>query len=140
MQRVFADIFYWIALIHRKDASNKAVLDWSRTTAGAYTISTTEEVLTEVLAFCSADQGLRTEAARIVRSILAAHTVLVVPQSHESFLEGLALYEARPDKGYSLTDCVSMQAMRREGLTEVLTNDGHFEQEGYRALFRERPR
>ena len=43
---------------------------------------------------------------------------------------------ARPDKGYSLTDCISMQTMRREGLTEILTNDRHFEQEGFRALFR----
>jgi uncharacterized protein len=136
VQRVFADSFYWIALIHRKDASNEAVLDWSRTTAGAYTIYTTEEVLTEVLAFCSSDEGLRTEAARIVRSILEARTVRVVPQSYESFLDGLALYEAKPDKGYSLTGCVSMQAMRREGLTHVLTNDRHFEQEGFRALFR----
>jgi predicted nucleic acid-binding protein len=38
--------------------------------------------------------------------------------------------------GYSLTDCISMQTMRREALTEVLTNDRHFEQEGFRALFR----
>ncbi|MGA2579262.1 MAG: hypothetical protein ABSH24_24895 [Bryobacteraceae bacterium] len=49
----------------------------------------------------------------------------------------MALYEARPDKGYSLTDCISMQTMRKERLTEVLTNDGHFEQEGFRALFRD---
>jgi predicted nucleic acid-binding protein len=28
-----------------------------------------------------------------------------------------------------------MQTMRREGLTEVLTNDRNFEQEGFRALF-----
>jgi len=30
-----------------------------------------------------------------------------------------------------------MQTMRREGLTDVLTNDRHFEQEGFRALFRD---
>jgi hypothetical protein len=29
-----------------------------------------------------------------------------------------------------------MRTMKREGLTEVLTNDRHFEQEGFRALFR----
>jgi predicted nucleic acid-binding protein len=29
-----------------------------------------------------------------------------------------------------------MQTMKREGLTDVLTNDLHFEQEGFRALFR----
>jgi predicted nucleic acid-binding protein len=59
-----------------------------------------------------------------------------VPQSRASFLSGLQLYRARPDKGYSLTDCVSMQTMRREGLTEVLTNDRHFEQEGFHTLLR----
>ena len=63
--------------------------------------------------------------------------VRVIPQSHASFIAGFELYRARPDKGYSLTDCISMQTMRREGLTEVLTNDRHFEQEGFRALFRD---
>jgi predicted nucleic acid-binding protein len=30
-----------------------------------------------------------------------------------------------------------MQTMRRQGIAEALTNDRHFEQEGFRALFRE---
>jgi hypothetical protein len=34
------------------------------------------------------------------------------------FLDALTLYNARPDKGYSLTDCISMQTMRREGIIE----------------------
>ncbi|MBL8230396.1 MAG: hypothetical protein JNL98_18040 [Bryobacterales bacterium] len=46
------------------------------------------------------------------------------------------MYGDRPDKGYSLTDCISIQTMRREGLTGALTNDRYFEQEGFRALFR----
>ncbi len=37
---------------------------------------------------------------------------------------------------YSLTDCISMNVMEAEGLTEVLTNDEHVTQEGFRALFR----
>jgi predicted nucleic acid-binding protein len=61
----------------------------------------------------------------------------VIPQSRSSFLAGLDLYTQRPDKGYSLVDCISMQTMRKEGLTEVLSNDRHFEQEGFRALFRD---
>jgi len=69
--------------------------------------------------------------------ILASSVIRVIPQSRESFLAGLQLYRSRPDKGYSLVDCISMQAMRKEGLTEVLTNDRHFEQEGFRALFRD---
>ena len=135
MQRVFADTFYWIALVHRKDASNKPALAWSRKAASVL-VYTTDEVLTELLAFCSSDEGLRADAAKIVRSILTASTVRVLPQSRQTFLEGLAFYESRPDKGYSLADCISMQAMRREGLTEVLTNDRHFEQERFSAVFR----
>jgi predicted nucleic acid-binding protein len=69
--------------------------------------------------------------------ILASSVIRVIPQSRESFLAGLQLYRACPDKGYSLVDCISMQTMRKEGLTEVLTNDWHFEQEGFRALFRD---
>ncbi len=36
----------------------------------------------------------------------------------------------------SLTDRISMQTMRHQRLRDVLTNDRHFEQEGFRALFR----
>jgi predicted nucleic acid-binding protein len=57
-------------------------------------------------------------------------------KANATFMAGLELYHARPDKQYSLIDCISMEIMRREGLTDVLTNDRHFEQEGFRALFR----
>jgi predicted nucleic acid-binding protein len=51
------------------------------------------------------------------------------------FWEGLVLYRARPDKACSLTDGLSRQVMRREGLTDVLTNDRHFTSEGFHILF-----
>jgi predicted nucleic acid-binding protein len=69
------------------------------------------------------------------RGVLTDPHITVVSQTHASFLDGLALYEARPDKAYSLTDCISMQTIRRAGLTDVLTNDHHFRQEGFRLLF-----
>ena len=72
-----------------------------------------------------------------VQRILANPVIRVIPQSRTSFLSGLDLYIQRPDKNDSLTDCISMQTMRREGITDVLTNDRHFEQEGFRALFRD---
>jgi hypothetical protein len=34
----------------------------------------------------------------------------VAPQGHETFMAGLTVYKARPDKGYSLTECISMHA------------------------------
>lgn len=32
------------------------------------------------------------------------------------FQGGLALYERRPDKKYSLVDCITMNVMKREGI------------------------
>ena len=93
---------------------------------------TTDEVLTEVLAaFCEAGPLLRQRAATLVRNLHKKLTVTVYPPSRDTFLTGLSLYEARPDKGYSLTDCISMNVMQREGITKVLTHDDHFTQEGF---------
>ena len=58
----------------------------------------------------------------------------ITPASAELFERGLWLYNARPDKGWSLTDCISFVVMTDEGLTEALTGDRHFEQAGFRAL------
>lgn len=67
---------------------------------------------------------------------MASSAFRVIPQSRSSFSNGLDLYTRRLDKRYSLTDCISMETMRQEDITDVLTNDRHFEQEGFRALFR----
>ncbi len=132
MRRVFADTFYWIALSLPGDTA------CARAEQVTDDIVTTEEVLAEYLTFfCASPEHLRREVARNVEAILQDPTVRVIPQSHDSFIAGFELYSARPDKGYSLVDCISMQTMRQEGLTTVLTNDRHFEQEGFRALFRD---
>ena len=78
---------------------------------------------------------MRQTVAAYVRDILNNPAITVHPQSDQSFLSGLALYEARPDKAYSHADCISMLAMRQEVITEVLTDDDHFTQEGFTILF-----
>ena len=134
MRRIFADTLYWVALIHRKDQWHHAAVKASRTLAGCHLV-TTDEVLAEVLAaFCQAGPVLRQRAATLIRRLHQRPTITIRPQSRATFLTGLGLYEARPDKGYSLTDCVSMEAMRQEGITEVLTRDNHFTQEGFQIL------
>jgi predicted nucleic acid-binding protein len=104
-------------------------------TLGGVQLVTTEEVLSEFLAhFSGYGTVLRQAAVRFVESITNDKSVVVRSQSHESFVAGLDLYKARPDKGYSLTDCVSVVAMREEGITQVLTHDEHFAQEGFLVL------
>jgi len=137
MATLFADTFYWVALADFTDQAHHRAVTLTAELA-AWRIVTTDEVLTEYLTFFSdAPEPLRREAAESVEGILASSVIRVIPQSRGSFLAGLQLFRARPDKGYSLVDCISMQAMRNQGLTHVLTNDRHFEQEGFRALFRD---
>jgi predicted nucleic acid-binding protein len=136
VKALFADTFYWVALTNPDDSRYRDALALDDIVAGTV-IVTTDEILTEFMTFFSGDSWQRNRAVATVRSLLANPGVRVIPQSRESFLSGLSLFEARPDKGYSLVDCISMQTMRQEGLTEALTNDRHFEQEGFRALFRD---
>ena len=134
MRRVFADTLYWVALTHRKDQWHGAAVAMSRGLAGCQ-IVTTDDVMAEVLtAFCDAGPRLRQQVAALVRSLHRKPTVTVHPQSRASFLSGLALYEARPDKGHRLADCISMETMRAEGIHEILTHDNHFTQEGFAIL------
>lgn len=48
--------------------------------------------------------------------------------------EAIALLQDRPDKTYSLCDAVSFLIMRKRNLTDALSTDRHFEQEGFRRL------
>jgi len=61
---------------------------------------------------------------------------LVVPANVETFEKGVELYDARPDKEWSLTDCISFVVMSEEQITEALTSDHHFEQAGFTALLK----
>jgi len=106
-----------------------------REALGDIGLVTTDEVLTELLdGLAQRGSHLREAASRAVRTILNGRRVTVHPQSRESFLAGLRLYEQRDDKGYSLVDCISMTTMRRQGISEVLTNGRHFMQEGFQIL------
>jgi predicted nucleic acid-binding protein len=71
---------------------------------------------------------MREAVARIVRHIMADSGIEVMP----SYFDGaLTIFESRLDKGYSMTDCISMSIMYDYEVTEVLTHDRHFAQEGF---------
>ena len=56
------------------------------------------------------------------------------PASADWFSKGLVLYAERPDKGWSITDCITFEMMREEGLIDALTADHHFTQAGFNAI------
>ena len=55
--------------------------------------------------------------------------VVCVDESYHR--DALSLLKVRLDKTYSLCDAVSFVLMREKALTEALTTDRHFEQEGF---------
>jgi len=132
---LFADTFSWIALLDPRDAFHAAVLSFSGN-LGTARVVTTDEVFAEVLSYFSGMGPFwRGKAAELIRDMRNEPAIDVLPQTRADFDAALALYEARPDKGYSLPDCRSMLAMRALGITEVLTNDHHFSQEGFTIRF-----
>jgi len=133
--RVFADTLYWMAVAKPRDSWHQ-VAKYVRETLGEVYIITTDKVLTEFLSALSKSTYLRSEAAKMVRAILSNPNIRVIPQTRESFFAGLDTFEKRADKEYSLVDCISMNTMKAESLTRALTNDHHFEQEGFTVLLK----
>jgi uncharacterized protein len=132
---LFADTFYWVALLNHRDPFHARVAAYS-SGLGAARLLTTDEVLTELLNWFSGSGAVwRAKAAAMTHSLRNDPSVDVLPQTRADFDAALALYESRPDKDYSLTDCRSMLAMRSQGISEALTNDHHFTQEGFTVLF-----
>jgi predicted nucleic acid-binding protein len=136
MKAVFADTLFWIARARPRDTW-RAPARKALKRLGKVRLVTTDEVLVEFLtALRDGGPILRRKAVETIRLLLQSPDVTVVPQSHESFLRALDRYAVREDKAYSLTDCASMNAMDAQGIQEVLTNDHHFEQEGYTVLIK----
>lgn len=131
MRRLFADTFYWLAISNPADQWHQVVRAEAER-LGEIHLVTTDEVLSEYLTgMAGLGSWWRKEAVDIVREVLTDRSVTVLSQSRSTFLAGLNLYEKRPDKGYSLTDCISMNSCRNEDITDILTLDHHFEQEGF---------
>lgn len=131
---VFADSNYWVATINERDRYYSAA-QVARASLGDVILVTTDEILVEVLNYF-ADRGehLRRFASESVARVQENPNVEVLPQTRESLRKGIGLYCSRADKEYSLTDCISMNAMRDATITKILMNDHHFQQEGFEVL------
>lgn len=98
---------------------------------------TTEAILLEVSAGF-ADPRSRVYAARIWEEVRGGDPRFQIAlASTVSLDEAMDLYRARPDKAWSLADCLSFLVMGKEGLSAALTTDHHFQQAGFHALLLE---
>ena len=132
MSKVFADTFYFLALLNKNDEAHAKALQYS---AQIEQLITTEWVLTE-LADGLASSRRRSMVLQTRQELSADADVQVIPLDMQLHEEGIRLYASRADKEWSLTDCISFIVMQREAVTEALTGDHHFEQAGFVALLK----
>ena len=133
MKYVFADTYFFLALLNARDAGHGRALELQ--IGSELQLVTTRWVLAEV-ADAMASPPFRTRAAKFLTLTKANPWLKVLARTDNLFDQGCDLYERRPDKSWSLTDCISFCAMSNENLTEALTADRHFEQAGFKILLR----
>ena len=133
MSSVFADTFYFLALLNAHDQAHPRAVSFTAKFQGS--VWTTTWVLTE-LADALSDPRNRAEFIATLNDLRADPNVRIVEPDMALFDAGVQLYAARSDKAWSLTDCISFEVMKREGIHEALTADRDFEQAGFVPLLK----
>jgi hypothetical protein len=133
VKTVFADSFYFLALLHVDDRAHARALAVSQKRSDRLVI--TVWVLIEV-ADALAAPGMRESFPRLLAALRADPACAILPLAQSLFDEGVGLHADRPDKAWSLTDCISFIVMKQHGISEALTGDRHFEQAGFTALLK----
>ena len=132
MTALFADTFYFIALLSPADEAHAKAVAFTRQFTGR--LLTTAWVLTEV-ADGLIEAPARERFVQFYDRLRVRDDIIIVPCNEELFDQGIELFRRRPDKEWSLTDCISFVVMQRQNVTEALTADHHFEQAGFTAMF-----
>ena len=133
MTACFADSFFYIALLNPGDVDHGRVVEFTRRLDRP--LITTTWVLTEV-GDAMAPPRHRAAFLRLLDALAVDDSVKVIEASQSLFDRAVELYRQRPDKGWSLTDCISFVVMEENGLRDALTADHHFEQAGFVGLLK----
>jgi uncharacterized protein len=133
MNSVFADAFYFVARLNRRDQHHQRVMAFSRDFRAR--IVTTDWILLEVADALAASE-CRPRIQEFFLHLRKSPACEVIPANRDLLDRALDLYNQHRDKEWTLTDCTSFVAMREHGLSSALTGDHHFEQAGFIALLK----
>jgi predicted nucleic acid-binding protein len=138
MREVFADTSGWASFFDRSQphhsVAESLVKRWHET---GISLVTTNFVLVELVALCTSPLRIsRPEQIRILRAIRNTPIVEVVQVHPALEAEGWRLFESRPDKLWSLVDCLSFVLMKQRSIADAFSTDHHFEQAGFRVLLK----
>lgn len=120
-----------MALLSPRDAWHARAVELSRQIHRPLVL--TDLIVVELANACSSVHD-RVLFAGLLRRLENDPDVQIVEFTRGLLQRGLQLYHRRPDKNWSLTDCVSFVVTDDLGLREVLSGDHHFEQAGFTTL------
>jgi uncharacterized protein len=133
---IFVDSGYLVALAKPRDSLHDRASRWAECVDEPLVL--TDCVLLEAINFLS-HPGDRAKADALYDEIVNGSEYDLVCLSAQLLASAMGLHRERPDKEWSLTDCISFQVMNEQGLTQALAYDHHFEQAGFEALLRRDP-
>ena len=134
MKPAFADTSYYLALVNPTDPAHGVAVDLAENFLGRIYI--TDAILIELGSALSRGSD-RPVYLELLARLQSDQATTLIPASEALFRQGVALFAKRPDKEWSLVDCISIVIMKQRRLKEALTTDHHFVQAGFRALLRE---
>lgn len=132
MRSRFADTWFFQALLSEHDTHHGEVIAFLEETDDF--MVTTRWVLAET-ANAVGGSAYRENAACFLKGAERDPSIIIVGGSDSLYARGLDLYASRPNKAWSLTDCISFVVMKDHGIHEALTGDRHFAQAGFKPLF-----
>ena len=133
---IFLDTGYLLALFDPADELRSRAIAWSLTLRESCLL--TEYIIWECVNAFSHPAD-RSTAHLLVDYLRSEPGYEIVSASPGLFAAGLLLHKERPDKAWSLTDCISFHIMRERDIQRALAFDAHFEQAGFVVLLRHPP-
>lgn len=97
----------------------------------AKSLLTTNYVLAEFVPLTHVRKLRRENSLNFIKTLIPLPRLELVWIDELSHNQAMEMLENRLDKSYSLCDAVSFVLMRERGMTQSLTTDKHFEQEGF---------
>jgi len=128
---VFVDTGFLIAVEMVQDQHHSSAIDaWRRILRSPPQLVTTSFVVAELVTFF-VSRGRHAKAVDLAENLRGSSGIHLVHVDQELFEAGFEYLKRRPDKRFSLTDCISFVVMNRMAIREALTFDAHFEQAGF---------
>lgn len=136
MKPVFVDTSALIAMGNKRDQFHRQAIDLRNQFIKSKRAHVTTSAVLMELGNAFSPIQLRSTAIRLIEAIKISRFWQVVPINDDLFDLGFSKFKQMADKEWSLIDCISIIIAEEFHITEIFTNDHHFEQAGFKILMK----